>query len=76
LDYILYDTATGLVENVIVWDGSTPYRIPSTKTLGIDATGKIAIGWIKNGPSLQSPDLSKSVAASNVTLVTTGISPF
>jgi hypothetical protein len=76
MNYILYDIASGLVENVLVWDGSSPYRIPQTKQLGHDATGKIWIGWTKTGQSFVSPDTLTQVAASNVTIAATGTSPF
>jgi hypothetical protein len=60
MNYAIVDDATKVVQNVIVWDGVTPYTPPAGTTL-VNVDGiPCGAGWIEqpDGSFLPPPDES------------------
>ena len=54
--YALVNSATGVVDNIIEWDGATPYTPPSGHTAVLAASG-VGIGWSYANDTFTAPTL-------------------
>jgi len=52
--YAIVNTATDVVENVIIWDGETPYE-PNEGYIVVSASDQVSIGWLYVNGELQAP---------------------
>lgn len=56
MTYIVYDIATGVCVNTIVYDGVSPYDPGPGLALDDDSSGLVGIGWVKTAAGWIPPD--------------------
>ena len=70
MTYLVYDVATGVCVNTIVYDGVSPYYPGPGLALDDDPSGLAGIGWVKTAAGWTPPDNTVAADSQEPTVIT------